>query len=238
MLYDMPLREQDAGKRAADGLHAAKKIPGGIRRNQFIMKYVREVLIVIAFTFVGELLNALLPLPVPAGVYGLFLLLIALVSGVIKLEDVETTGNFLLDTMTMMFIPAAVAIMNSVDVLMPVLVPYILIIVISTILVLSVTGLTAQGILKHTESASSEEAEEQEPVVEMTTGIASLEGERKVPAYEAETHAHKAETAFAKRARIYSDESENGGWERAADSAAVSMEAVTRSTDNSEEGKA
>lgn len=165
------------------------------------MKYVREVLIVIAFTFIGEVLNAVLPLPVPSGVYGLFLLLAALMTGLIHLDDVETTGNFLLDTMTMMFIPAAVAIMNCVDVLMPVLVPYLLIIVISTVLVMSVTGLTAQSILRRTETASSEAAEDAEPIVQMTTGIgvqATVSGGADAAASGKSTKAKTADTASNK----------------------------------------
>ena len=85
------------------------------------MKYVKEIMWIIAFTFLGELLNTLLPLPVPAGVYGMILLLIALVTGIVKLPEVEGAGNFLLDTMTMMFIPAAVGIMSAIDILLPVL---------------------------------------------------------------------------------------------------------------------
>ena len=52
------------------------------------MKYVKEIMWIIAFTFLGELLNTLLPLPVPAGVYGMILLLIALVTGIVKLPGV------------------------------------------------------------------------------------------------------------------------------------------------------
>lgn len=116
------------------------------------MKYVKEVVWIIAFTFIGEVLNKLLPLPVPAGVYGLILLLLALVTGILKLQDVESTGNFLLDTMTMMFVPAAVGIMSSVDVLLPVLLPYAVMIVLSTIIVMVSTGLVASFILKHSKS--------------------------------------------------------------------------------------
>lgn len=61
------------------------------------MKYVKECLIIFGITLAGEVLNGILPLPVPAGVYGLFLLLFLLCRGILKLEDVEATGNFLLD---------------------------------------------------------------------------------------------------------------------------------------------
>ena len=63
------------------------------------MKLIKECAIIFGITLVCEGLNFLLPLPVPAGVYGLFLLLILLCSGILKLEDVEATGNFLLDIM-------------------------------------------------------------------------------------------------------------------------------------------
>ena len=65
------------------------------------MKYVKQVGIIWGFTMAGELLHAILPLPVPSGVYGLFLLLGALMAGWVRLESVEGTGNFLMDTMTM-----------------------------------------------------------------------------------------------------------------------------------------
>lgn len=123
------------------------------------MKYVKEIMWIIAFTFLGELLNTLLPLPVPAGVYGMILLLIALVTGIVKLPEVEGAGNFLLDTMTMMFIPAAVGIMSAIDILFPVLLPYLVIIVVSTVLVMIVTGLTATAILRRSESKEDQAAE-------------------------------------------------------------------------------
>ena len=113
-----------------------------------------------AFTFIGEALNKLLPLPIPAGVYGLVLLLAGLITGIVKLEDVETTGGFLLDTMTLMFIPAAVGIMSVTDILLPVLVPYLVIIISSTVIVMTVTGIAASLILRRSEKKEYKEAAE------------------------------------------------------------------------------
>ena len=76
------------------------------------MKYVRQIGIIWGMTMAGEFLNFLLPFPVPAGVYGLFLLLGALLTGVVKIESVEATGNFLMDIMSMMFIPATVGLVE------------------------------------------------------------------------------------------------------------------------------
>lgn len=126
------------------------------------MNYLKEIMWIAAFTFIGEVLNNILPLPVPAGVYGMLLLLFALMSGIVKLPDVEGAGNFLLDMMTMMFLPAAVGIMSVTDILQPVLVPYVVIVVVSTVLVMAVTGLTATAILKRTESKKSQTLEKEE----------------------------------------------------------------------------
>ena len=112
------------------------------------MKYVKEAGIIFGMSAAGEILNQLLPFPVPAGVYGLFLLLICLVIGVVKLEMLEVTGNWMLDAMPIMFLPACVGIMESFGELKAVLVPFVVIAVVSTVLVMSVTGLVAQWIIR------------------------------------------------------------------------------------------
>ena len=87
------------------------------------MKYVKESAIIFGITMIGEFLNELLPLPVPAGVYGLFLLLLLLCTGLLKLKDIEATGNFLLDIMPILFIPASVGLIESYDAMKAILVP-------------------------------------------------------------------------------------------------------------------
>ena len=108
------------------------------------MKYVKQTCIITGMTLAGEILGSVLPLPVPAGVYGLFLMLAALISGAVKLESVEGTGNFLLDTMSLMFIPSMVGVVECLEELRAVLVPFLLIILVSTVVVMCVTGWTAQ----------------------------------------------------------------------------------------------
>lgn len=114
------------------------------------MKYMKQVCIIFAITMVGELLNAMLPLPVPSGVYGLFLLLLVLCAGLIKVSDVEDVGNFLLDTMPMMFIPVSVGLIESYGAMKEILVPLVVINVVSTVAVMAVTGKTAEFIRKRT----------------------------------------------------------------------------------------
>ena len=59
------------------------------------MKYLRQFLLILLISFIGELLHEVLPLPVPASVYGFAILFIGLLSGAIKLEHVQDTGKLL-----------------------------------------------------------------------------------------------------------------------------------------------
>ena len=104
------------------------------------MKYVRQIGSIWGMTMAGEFLNFLLPFPVPAGVYGLFLLLGALLTGVVKIESVEATGNFLMDIMSMMFIPATVGLVEYENQIGEILVHYTVIIACSTVAVMAATG--------------------------------------------------------------------------------------------------
>lgn len=123
------------------------------------MKIAKELSLILGISLVGEMLNQALPLPVPAGVYGLFLMLLLLCSGIIKLEDVEGTGNFLLDNMTPMFIPAGVGIIRYMDQVMQVGIPYLVINVLSTAAVFVVTGKVAQYVMVRTQKDEDKEGE-------------------------------------------------------------------------------
>ncbi len=112
------------------------------------MKYVRQSCILFGFTMAGELLHALLPLPVPAGVYGLFLLLGALCAGAVRVKDVEETGNFLLETMPLMFIPVTVGLVENLEQVKQIAVPLLAISAVSTVVVLFATGKTADWLIR------------------------------------------------------------------------------------------
>ena len=112
------------------------------------MKHLKQFLIILLFSFLGEGLKALLPLPVPASIYGLVLLFAALELGIIKLSAVEDAGKFLIEIMPVMFIPAAVGLLDSWSVLRPTIVPVIVITVLTTIIVMVVTGRVTQNVIR------------------------------------------------------------------------------------------
>ncbi len=112
------------------------------------MKYVGQFCLILFFSFLGEVLHQIIPLPIPASVYGLVLLLAALLSGIVKVSHIRETARFLIDIMPIMFLPAAVGLMDSFAVLKPIWFPVIVITVSTGILVLVMTGRVTQGIIR------------------------------------------------------------------------------------------
>ena len=111
------------------------------------MNYLKQFLIILSISFIGEILKAALPLPVPASIYGMAILFACLATGIIRLEAVRDAGKFLIETMPVMFIPAGVGLMASWNVLQPMLVPVAIITVVVLIAVLAVSGRVSQGII-------------------------------------------------------------------------------------------
>ena len=113
------------------------------------MKYIKQFAIIITFSFAGEVLRALLPLPVPASIYGLVLMLLGLVLHIIPLDLVKDTAKFLVEVMPLMFIPAGVGLIDSWGELRPILLPVIVLLLVSTVLVMGVSGQVTQQMMHH-----------------------------------------------------------------------------------------
>lgn len=104
------------------------------------MKYLRQFAIILGVTCIGELMRYFIPLPVPASIYGLVVMLIFLMTGVIKLEQVKEAGEFLIEIMSLMFIPAGVGLLESWDQLQGMLIPVFVISIVTTFVVMIVAG--------------------------------------------------------------------------------------------------
>lgn len=111
------------------------------------MKYIKQFLIILAFSFLGELLSAWVPLPVPASIYGLVLLFLALRGGLVKPEQVETVGSFLISLFPLLFIPPVVALLDCWHLVKDKLLPILCVIVVSTAAVFAVSGILTQRML-------------------------------------------------------------------------------------------
>lgn len=112
------------------------------------MKYIKQFLVILTISFIGEFLKYILPLPIPASIYGMVILFTGLMTGIIKLENVKDTGKFLIEIMPVMFIPAGVGLMTSWGLLQPILIPVCIITVVTIITVMVATGSVSQCIIR------------------------------------------------------------------------------------------
>ena len=130
-----------------------------ITKGHNTMKYLHQFLIIIGITFVGELLKYLLPLPIPASIYGMVIMFIGLMTGLIKLDAVKDVGKFLIEIMPIMFIPAGVGLMSSWSVLKPLLLPVSIITVVTIITVMGAAGRSSQWIIRRDRKRAEKKAD-------------------------------------------------------------------------------
>ncbi|GAB6961135.1 CidA/LrgA family protein [Prevotella aurantiaca JCM 15754] len=108
------------------------------------MKLIKQFIYIIAFTFIGELLHFLIPLPIPASIYGIVLLFIALMKKWVKVSDIRETSTFLIAIMPVMFIPAAVGLIDSWQDIQSNFLKFAIVTVVSTFVVMGVAGYITQ----------------------------------------------------------------------------------------------
>ena len=112
------------------------------------MHYLRQFMIISLISLVGEGLSFLIPLPIPASIYGIAILLLLLISGRLQVDEVKDVSSFLIAIMPVMFIPAAVGLMDSFSLLSDALIAYAVILVVSTVAVMAVSGRVTQAVIR------------------------------------------------------------------------------------------
>ncbi len=112
------------------------------------MKYVIQFLIILGFSFFGEVLRAVLPLPIPASIYGIVLLFLALEARLVKVRHVQEVSGWLIAVMPLMFVPAAVGLIPAWDVVKSSLLQYVIITILSTFCVMAVAGWVTQIVIR------------------------------------------------------------------------------------------
>ena len=112
------------------------------------MKYIKQLLTILFVSFLGELLNYFIPLPIPGSIYGMILMFILLCIGVIKLHHIKEVSKFLIDIMPMLFISSAVGIIAQVNKLKSIWFQVIIITIVTTLITMIVTGITSQAIIR------------------------------------------------------------------------------------------
>ncbi len=110
------------------------------------MKYLYQAGIIFLFTFLGEALAKLIPFPIPAAIWGLLLLFIALCGKLIRVEMIRECSGFLVALLPVLFVAPTVNLMEQAQALLGDLPALLVIIAASTFLTFLVTGRVTQGL--------------------------------------------------------------------------------------------
>ncbi len=119
-----------------------------ITQELLTLKLFKQFIIIIALSFIGDVLHALIPLPIPASIYGILLLFMLLERKVLRLDDVKEASSFLIFIMPLLFVPATVGLVDAWDELRASLTAYVTIIVAVTLIVMTATGRITQWCLR------------------------------------------------------------------------------------------
>ena len=112
------------------------------------MKYLPQMILIVLFSFLGELLHYLIPLPIPASIYGMVLLFSALALQIVPVKAVKETGSFLTSLLPLLFVGPIVSLLDHWEHLKDNLIPMLIIVVVSTVVVFAVSGWVTGLILK------------------------------------------------------------------------------------------
>ncbi len=115
------------------------------------MKLLRECLIILVIYFIGEFISSTFNLSIPGNIIGMILLLVLLMTNVVKVEQIETVSNFLLDHLAFFFLPAGVGLITAISILKADGIQLVVIAIVSTLVVMSVTVIAVEGFIKKAE---------------------------------------------------------------------------------------
>ena len=118
------------------------------------MQYIRQALYIFGFSFLGEVLNRLVPLPIPASIYGMVLLFLALQLKLISIDAVKDMGGFLTSILSVLFVPPIVALVDYWDLLSANLLPMLAIYLVSSLLTFFLAGRLTQAMIRKKEDAT------------------------------------------------------------------------------------
>jgi holin-like protein len=112
------------------------------------MQYLKQFTVIVAISALSELLAIFIPLPIPASIYGMSLLFLLLMTGVLKLQQVENAANLLLGIMPALFVVSGAGLITSYGQIAENFASWIAVNIGSTIVILATTGLLAQGMIR------------------------------------------------------------------------------------------
>jgi len=98
------------------------------------LKTIKQIVLIFAICFVGEIISSFLPVPFPGSVIAMVLLFLCLILKVIRMEAVSELSDFLLGNMTLLFIPPTVSIIEYTEILKSVFWRFLFICLVTTVI--------------------------------------------------------------------------------------------------------
>lgn len=111
------------------------------------MKYIYQFCILMIFVLLGEVCEHFVPLPIAGSIYGLVLLFLALMFGVVKLHWVEDVANWFHNTMSLFFVAPAVAVIDIWGNISDIWWILVLLMVAAYLVTMITTGITADALI-------------------------------------------------------------------------------------------
>ena len=112
------------------------------------MKYISQFLHILLFSLLGEFLAAVIPLPIPAAIYGILLLLLALMTGIVKERQVSEVSAFLISLLPLLFVPPLAKILLYWEIISPRIAAIVIICAVSTVFIFALSGLVTKWLQK------------------------------------------------------------------------------------------
>lgn len=134
------------------------------------MNILKQWILILFVYFLGEVSAKSLSLPIPGNIMGMIFLFIFLVTGIIKLEKIEDAAKSILGNLAFLFIPAGVGLMNYFGIVSNYIAQILFIVVITTLIVMSCTGLTVQLVSRKIESTAVKKIKNKEAIESLERG--------------------------------------------------------------------
>ena len=111
------------------------------------LKYLKQFLLIILFSFLGELCRYLIPYPIPGSIYGMVLMFGALSLKIVKIENIREGGYFLTSCLPILFVAPVVNLMDCWDQIKANWLAMVLIVLVSTFVTFGVSGMVTQWVI-------------------------------------------------------------------------------------------
>ena len=118
------------------------------------METLKQFSLILIILFSGQIVQQKFDMSIPGTVLGMVILLLLLMARIIKVERVEKITKILLEHLTLFFVPVGIGVITMLDKIEDIWIPLLIILFISTMVVMIVTGLTIQILDKYTTNKS------------------------------------------------------------------------------------